>query len=118
MKRHRLAALATVSTIAAVAGSVLAPAGQAQGHGLRYCERPGLAGNFLAASPNVSCRTARRVERRLFKDPCQSRTFCFVLGFGCHSRQPGARHADPFFISHHATCRSPSKSRRIVLDIG
>jgi hypothetical protein len=118
VKKRGWTVLATVSAIAALAGGVLAPAGQAQGRGLRYCERPGRAGDFLAASPNVSCRTARRVRRRLFEDPCQSRTFCFVLGFGCHSRQPGARQAEPFFISHHATCRSPSKSRRIVLDIG
>src|SRR5207248_291872 len=64
MARHRWAVLATATTMTAIAGTAVAPAGQAQGPGLRYCERPGPAGNFLAVSPGVSCRTARRVRRR------------------------------------------------------
>jgi hypothetical protein len=82
--------------------------------GLRYCERPALNGAFLSASPDVKCRTARAVRGRLFRNPCQNRTYCVVMGFRCYGRWGG--HARPFSYAHHASCRS--KRRRIVLDIG
>jgi len=82
--------------------------------GLRQCERPNLAGAFLAASPSVSCRIARAVRHRLFVKPCESRTYCVVKGFRCYGRWEGLLR--PFFLARHASCRSGR--RRIVIDIG
>lgn len=82
--------------------------------GLRQCEPSNLAGAFLAASPSVSCRTARSVRRRLFEKPCEDRTYCVVLGFHCYGQWEGRLRT--FSYAHHASCRSGR--RRIVLDTG
>jgi hypothetical protein len=82
--------------------------------GMRYCEHPALNGAFLAATPDVSCRTARSVRHRLFENPCQNRTYCAVLGFRCYGRWEGRLR--PFSYAHHASCRSGH--RRILLDTG
>jgi hypothetical protein len=81
--------------------------------GLRQCEPSNLAGAFLAASPTVSCRTARRVRRRLFEKPCEDRTYCVVYGFHCYGEWEGRLRT--FSYAHHASCRSGRL--RIVLDI-
>jgi hypothetical protein len=82
--------------------------------GLRQCDHPNLAGAFLAASPSVSCRTARGVRRRLFEKPCEDRTYCVVKGFRCYGRWEGQPHT--FAYAHHASCRSAR--RRILMDTG
>jgi hypothetical protein len=90
--------------------------------GLRMCERPNGPGAFVAASPSVSCRTARFVRSRLFgraffstrPTPCENRTYCVVMGFRCYGQYAG--HLRPFSYAHHASCRSGR--RRILLDIG
>jgi hypothetical protein len=82
--------------------------------GLRACEREGRNGAFLDASPSVACRTARLVQRDLFRRPCEARTFCVVAGFRCYGRYGGLNR--PFWLAHHASCRAGR--RRIVLDTG
>jgi hypothetical protein len=83
--------------------------------GLRYCERPGGPGNFLAASPSVSCRTARKVEARVFSSACDEHNRCDAYGFDCLAVWEG-RYDRPFSYTHHAVCHSGR--RRIVLDAG
>jgi hypothetical protein len=83
--------------------------------GLRYCKRPGGPGNYLAASPSVSCATARKVEAKVFSSPCVRRTRCLAYGFTCLAYWDG-RYDEPFWDVHHAICRSGS--RRIEMDEG
>lgn len=98
------------------------PSPEASLDGLRECERPNPVGAFLAASPSVSCRTARVVRARLFgrgyfatrSTPCENRTFCVVMGFRCYGRYAGRLRR--FSYAHHASCRA--RDRRIVVDIG
>lgn len=90
--------------------------------GLRFCERPNGPGAFMAASPNVSCGTARVVRSRVFgraffstrSTPCENRTYCVVRGFRCWGKWEGRLR--PFSYAHHASCRAGR--RRIVIDIG
>lgn len=82
--------------------------------GLRDCEPQWPNGAYLDASPSVRCSTAKLVEKRLFENPCQYRTYCVVAGFRCYGKWDGRNRT--FFYAHHASCRSDR--RRIVLDIG
>ena len=83
--------------------------------GLRYCKRPGGPGNYLAASPSVSCRAAREVELRVFSRACRNRTRCYAYGFTCLAFWDG-RYDRPFSYTHFATCRAGA--RRIEADEG
>jgi hypothetical protein len=83
--------------------------------GLRYCQRRGGPGNYLAASPSVSCSTARKVEVRVFSPSCVSRTRCYAYRFTCLAFWDG-RYDRPFSYTHHAICRHGA--RRIEMDEG
>jgi hypothetical protein len=92
---------------------VAAPAGAS---GMRYCDPPGAAGQFVKASPGATCRTARRVADAMFSTRCANRVSCSALGFRCRSVWDGDR-TRPFSYSHHGECRS-SRGVRIVFDVG
>jgi hypothetical protein len=85
------------------------------GPGLRYCKRPGGPGNYLAASPNVSCTTARKVEVKVFSQSCIKRTRCYAYGFKCLAFWDG-RYDRPFSYTSHAICRAGA--RRVEMDEG
>src|ERR1700680_2827051 len=96
-------------TVAAFAFLITATAfGGDAGPGLRYCERPGGPGNFLAASPSVSCRTARHVAARVFSSACANRNRCGAYGFTCLALWED-RYDRPFSYPHHAVCRSGNR---------
>src|SRR2546421_440463 len=82
----------------------VAATAEAVPNGMRYCSGPGAAGNYVAATPNVSCRTARHVADAMFSNRCINRVKCRSHGFLCRSRYPGARHK-PFSYTHHGRCR-------------
>jgi hypothetical protein len=90
-----------------------APPAQAR---LRYCDRPGVAGQYIAATANVSCRTARQVTAAMFSNRCINRITCQSHGFTCRSHYPGAN-GRPFAFTHHGTCLR-GKNRRIEFDGG
>lgn len=69
----------------------------------RYCQKPGGPGNFLAASPGVSCATARKVIARVLSSACVSRTRCTAYGFRCVAYWSG-RFDQPFSYTNHALC--------------
>lgn len=83
--------------------------------GTRYCKRPGLPGNYLAASPTVSCTTASRVEGKVFSSSCVNDNHCDAEGFACLAYWDG-RYDRPFEYTHHAICRSGAQ--RIEMDEG
>jgi hypothetical protein len=84
--------------------------------GMRYCDAPGVAGEYVAATPNVSCRTARRVSRAMFSSRCVNRARCGARGFTCRSHYAG-RYGQPFSYTHHGTCHK-GKRHRIEFDGG
>ena len=69
----------------------------------RYCQKPGGPGNFLAASPGVSCATARKVIARVLSSACVSRTRCTAYGFRCVAYWSG-RFDQLFSYTNHALC--------------
>jgi hypothetical protein len=83
--------------------------------GLRYCRRPVTGGGFLAASPNVDCTTARRIETKVFSPACIGRTRCDAYGFTCLAVWDG-RYDRPFTYTHHAACQTGK--RRVEMDEG
>ncbi len=109
MRRFLAAFVVCVGFLAVTAeGSALVP-------GLRYCKRPGGPGNYLAASPSVSCSTARKVEAKVFSSACVNRTRCLAYRFTCLAYWDG-RYDRPFSYTSHAICRSGT--RRIEMDEG
>ncbi|MDX6516915.1 MAG: hypothetical protein QOH73_2581 [Gaiellaceae bacterium] len=82
--------------------------------GLRFCEFPGGPGNFVAASPSVSCRLANDVISKL--GSCMTKTRCTTDGFGCVAEWAG-RYDASFGYTHHAIC-TDGAHRRIVWDGG
>jgi hypothetical protein len=70
---------------------------------LRYCQRPGGPGNFLAASTGVSCATASRVIYAV-THRCRAQASCMAGGFRCQN------------MGAHATCIDGD--RRIAWDAG
>lgn len=60
--------------------------------GTRYCEKPDFPGDFLAASPAVTCSLARAVRRAVYED-CGAETHCLVFGFRCDSGSVSFRQA-------------------------
>jgi hypothetical protein len=113
--RASLLIVAVAVSLATTASTGLA---QSPPRGLRYCDRPGGPGNFVAASPSVSCRTARRVSNQMASDACVNRTTCSSGSFYCISRQPGTSGPRvPFSVSHHGKC-SDGHRRRIEFDWG
>lgn len=105
--------LATFVACVSVLG--LAAQGSALPPGLRYCKRPGLAGDYLGASPSVSCSTARKVEAKVFSSACITRTRCLAYRFTCLAYWDG-RYGRAFSYTNHAICRSGA--RRIEMDEG
>ena len=83
---------------------------------MRYCDRPGKAGQYVAASRNVGCSKARRVEAHMFSDACITKRRCQAEGFTCRSYWNGS-YANPFSFSHHGICNATRK-RRIEFDGG
>jgi hypothetical protein len=69
----------------------------------RYCEKPGGPGNFLAASPGVTCATARKVTARVLSRSCVNRTRCSAYGFRCVAYWSGSFDR-PFSYTNHALC--------------
>jgi len=110
--RHFFTACVVTSGFLAV---TVAGNAQGPGPGLRYCKRPGGPGNYLAASPNVSCALARKVEAKVISPSCYSRTRCVAYGFVCLAYWDG-RYDRPFSYAHHAICRAGA--RRIEMDEG
>jgi hypothetical protein len=83
--------------------------------GTRYCTHPGGPGNFLAASPDVQCATARHVEAKVFSSACGNDNRCVAHGFTCLAFWDG-RYDRPFSYTHHAICRNGAQ--RIEIDEG
>lgn len=83
---------------------------------MRYCDPPGPAGQYLAASRNVGCSKARRVEARMFSNACIARRRCQAEGFTCRSLWNGS-YSHPFSFSHHGIGNA-SRKRRIEFDGG
>jgi hypothetical protein len=69
----------------------------------RYCEKPGGPGNFLAASRDTNCATARKVIARVLSPACVHRTRCTADGFRCVAYWSG-RFDRPFSYTNHALC--------------
>jgi len=82
---------------------------------LRYCQRPGGPGNFIAASQGVSCATAAAVIRTVASLPCNTRTECLAHSFRCLEYY-GGRYGGIFRIYDHALCTDGR--RRIEWDGG
>jgi hypothetical protein len=83
--------------------------------GLRFCEFPGGPGNFLAASPSVSCRLAEVVVARI-QSQCGSASRCVAEGFRCVAEW-GGRYGRSFGYTSHAICEA-GLERRVVWDGG
>jgi hypothetical protein len=81
---------------------------------LRYCQRPGGPGNFLAATAGVTCQTAAGVERAL-TSRCYPHASCDIASFRCRSYWDGKFGAQ-FEIVHHALCTDGA--RRVLWDGG
>jgi hypothetical protein len=81
---------------------------------LRYCLRPGVPGNFIAASEGVTCPTAWRVVYAV-TGRCHAVGSCAVAGYECRSYWNG-RYAGTFAVDHHALCTSGQ--RRVEWDGG
>ena len=81
---------------------------------LRYCERPGGPGNFVAASAGVTCQTASIVVYAL-ESRCKTQGSCRAQDFRCRSYW-GGRYGKPFEYVDHALCTSGR--RRIEWDGG
>jgi hypothetical protein len=83
---------------------------------LRYCDPPGPSGAYLAASKNVGCGKARKVEAQMFSNVCIHKKRCQSQGFTCLSYWNGS-YGHPFSFSHHGICKASGK-RRIEFDGG
>jgi hypothetical protein len=59
--------------------------------GLRYCQRPTRSGQSLAATPSLTCATAKAVLAKLLANPCRSRAKCTVVPFACSIGWNGAQ---------------------------
>jgi hypothetical protein len=79
--------------------------------GLRFCQRPGGPGDFIAASPTVSCALAAKVAQGF---TCNG-SRCRIRGFLCFSYWSGAY--GPIEDTHHAIC-TDDRARRVVWDGG
>jgi hypothetical protein len=69
---------------------------------LRYCQRPGGPGNFIAASKGVTCHTAA-VVAYANRSRCNTRAVCDVAGFRCRAYWNG-RYGKTFEGVDHALC--------------
>jgi hypothetical protein len=118
MARVRLVDVTAMKLALAVlvlAALMALPAG-AGASGMRYCDPPGAAGQFVKASSGATCRTARAVAGAMLSARCIGRVSCSALGFRCVSVWDGDR-SRPFSYSHHGECRS-ARGARIVFDAG
>jgi hypothetical protein len=91
-----------VAALTAIAITFVSVPSSAAGQS-RYCQKPGGPGNFLAASPDVSCTTARKVIARITSPACITRTRCTAYRFRCVAYWSG-RFDRPFSYTHHAEC--------------
>ena len=116
MARRLLIVVALVAALVLALVGVSAAAARAST--MRYCDRPGPAGDFIKASLRVDCRKARQVTSAMFGNSCIERTSCVAHGYRCLSYWDGS-YSHPFSYSHHGLCRSVAvPSRRIVFDGG
>ncbi|MDX6482090.1 MAG: hypothetical protein QOG85_2600 [Gaiellaceae bacterium] len=81
---------------------------------LRYCERPGGPGNFIAASQGVSCQTAALLVYSNRKR-CDALASCEIAGFQCRAYWNG-RYGRTFRGVDHALCTDGP--RRVEWDGG
>jgi len=81
---------------------------------VRYCQRPGGPGNFLAASKGVTCGTASSVIRKV-NTRCNFDSSCVVAPFRCRAYYSG-KFGGSFNFDSHALCRDGA--RRILWDGG
>jgi hypothetical protein len=81
---------------------------------LRYCERPGGPGNFIAASKGVTCKTAAFVVYSN-RSRCDALAVCEIAGFRCRAYWNG-RYGKAFKGVDHALCTNGR--RRIEWDGG
>jgi len=88
--------------VAACAATLVLP-GPAGARHTRYCEKPGGPGNFLAASPDVTCAAAHKVIARVFSPACVHKTRCAAYGFRCVAYWSGG-FDQPFSYTNHAVC--------------
>jgi hypothetical protein len=97
-----------------VAG-VRRPSFRADAKHLTYCRAPDLSWSQLAATGDVACKTARKVEATVFSRACASKNRCAVSAFTCLALWDG-RYDRPFEYTHHAICHRGRA--RIVIDEG
>lgn len=99
MGRLRVAALGISAPLAALVVGVAASA--APTRATRYCDTPDPIAS-LAASPRVTCATAKTIEKAL-KGRCFADTSCLVEGFRCAAYWDG-RFDRRFSFTHYAIC--------------
>jgi hypothetical protein len=87
----------------AVGAIALTVPSHAAANSSRYCEKPAGPGNFLAASPDISCATARKIIARVLSPVCVNRNRCTAYGFRCVAYWSG-RFDQPFSYTDHALC--------------
>jgi hypothetical protein len=90
----------------------------AQGPGsLRVCAPPVGPGASVSATPNVSCRTAKRVSTHMMSAGCVMREQCGASGITCRAGFPPHLYGTSFEFIHHGVCTA-SRGRRIEFDWG
>jgi hypothetical protein len=109
----RLAMIAALSAVA----MVLSGSAQASHLRLRYCQRFTNSSAYTAATPNVSCATAKAVVHRITDRSCWPNQQCDVGRFACVSYYSEFGLSKPFLDSHHGICVA-SHARRIEFDLG
>ena len=83
---------------------------------LRYCQRPGGPGNFVAATANVKCGTAKYVSAHMASRGCINKMQCAARGFVCISYWNNSFDRR-FSYTHHGVCVSGS-TPRVIFDWG
>ena len=81
---------------------------------LSFCRRLDNSGGELAATGDVPCATARKVEAEVFSARCSSKNRCVLFGFTCLA--PGGRYDGSFGFTNAAICHDGA--RRIVIGGG
>lgn len=108
-----------VLLLATTAALALSSAASGAHFHFRYCQRPGVAGQYVAATRNVRCSTAVAVSVQMQRAACIHKRRCRSHGFLCISWWGSFR--DPFShsfdVSHHGRCRRAG-GRRIEFDWG
>jgi hypothetical protein len=105
--------VAIASAVGAVIVGLTPPVSSART--ARYCERPGGPGNFLAATSDVTCATAKMIASKLYSAACRDRNRCTVDGFSCIAYWDG-RFDRSFSFTNHGVCHDGR--RWIEFDLG